>query len=375
MAAKISVKAVEALPPKTVLWDVAVRGFNARRQFSEAVTHSVVYRTADGQQRWHKIGRHGIFTPEQARQEARRVLLAAALGQDPSGERQGLRASVTVAQLCDDYVADMKAGRMIGKKASTIRVDVNRISKHIKPFLGRYKVPSVNSDHIEEFVRQLSPSSARRTTGLVSAIFSYAIKRKLRETNPVRGVETPPENKRLRRLSNAEYQQFWNGLRKDGLDPIVADLFLFLAVTGFRAGEAIGLKWSELDLERRIATLEDTKTGRSVRPLSSAAIEIIKRQTTGSVRVFDYHGTVLTNTAHHWGKLGMADDVMRHTLRHSFASLAGDMGLTDSTIAGLLGHSRSSITSRYIHLDKALIAAADLVANETLRLMQRTEGE
>jgi hypothetical protein len=46
------------------------------------------------------------------------------------------------------------------------------------------------------------------------------------------------------------------------------------------------------------------------------------------------------------------------------------MGLADSTIAGLLGHARQSITSRYIHLDKALVAAANEVAGETLRLMQ-----
>jgi hypothetical protein len=40
------------------------------------------------------------------------------------------------------------------------------------------------------------------------------------------------------------------------------------------------------------------------------------------------------------------------------------------TYAGLLGHARSSITSRYIHPDKALLAAADLVAGETMRLMR-----
>jgi integrase len=68
----------------------------------------------------------------------------------------------------------------------------------------------------------------------------------------------------------------------------------------------------------------------------------------------------------------MSRDVTPHTLRHSFASLEADLGLPDNTIAGLLGHARSSITSRYIHLDKALIAAADQVAGETMRLMQAT---
>jgi site-specific recombinase XerD len=59
-----------------------------------------------------------------------------------------------------------------------------------------------------------------------------------------------------------------------------------------------------------------------------------------------------------------------HVLRHSFASLAADLGLADSTIAGMIGHMQQSVTSRYLHLDKALISAAEIVANETLRLMK-----
>ena len=80
MAMKIGTKTVLKMQPKTVIWDDKVRGFNARRQFSEAVTFSVFYRTKDGRQRFLKIGRFGVFTPEQARNEARRVLMNVALG-------------------------------------------------------------------------------------------------------------------------------------------------------------------------------------------------------------------------------------------------------------------------------------------------------
>jgi len=66
----------------------------------------------------------------------------------------------------------------------------------------------------------------------------------------------------------------------------------------------------------------------------------------------------------------MSDDVVPHVLRHSFASLAADLGFSDSTIAGMIGHKQQSITSRYLHLDKALIVAADAVAAETIRLMR-----
>jgi integrase len=82
--------------------------------------------------------------------------------------------------------------------------------------------------------------------------------------------------------------------------------------------------------------------------------------------VFAYkHGKPVPSLTPHWNPLGMSTDVTPHVLRHSFASLAADLGLADSTIASLLGHKQATITSRYIHLDKTLIAAADLVAGES----------
>jgi integrase len=122
-----------------------------------------------------------------------------------------------------------------------------------------------------------------------------------------------------------------------------------------------------LDLPRQIVTLEDTKTGVSVRPLSGAAIEIINRQPKDDIYVFGK----ITTLHYHWPKLGMPKDITQHTLRHSFASLGADLGLSDNSIATLLGHARQSITSRYLHIgDKAAIENANLVANETLKLMK-----
>jgi integrase len=372
MRAKIGHRAIAALQSNSILWDDKVRGFNARRQFSDVITYSVFYRTRDGIQRWHKIGRHTIFTPDLARKEAIRILRDVALGNDPSGERQAVRNSMTVAQLCDLYQTDMQSDKINGKKATTISSDVNRIKNHIKPKLGNFKVATITPEQIEHFMHELSIGSARRIMALTGTIFNFAVKRKLRGDNPVSGVEKPSEVNKTRRLSNSEYQQLWAAINGGtALSPVVADIFLFLAVTGFRSGEARLLKWEELDLERCCADLSDTKTGKSVRPLSSAAINIVQRQERKSEYVFAFlKGQPISNVNQHWGKLRLDKTITPHTLRHSFASLAGDLGLADSTIAGLLGHARSSITSRYIHLDKALIVAANEVAGETMRLMQ-----
>jgi integrase len=370
MATKIGLRDVAALPPNSILWDQEVRGFNVRRQFSETITFSVVYRTRDHVQRWQKIGRYPVLTPHLARQEAIKILRAVALGEDPAEERQALRNAMTIAQLCDSYLSDLENGKINGKKLSTIRSDKSRIKHHIALKIGKLKIVLVTSEHVEEFMNSLTPGSAKRTVGLLGSIFSYAIKKRIIKINPCAGVDKPKENKRTRRLSNNEYAQLASTL--PNINKTAASVITLLLITGWRSGEAKNLRWSELDLERQVATLGDTKTGISVRPLSAAAVDFIRQQPVSGAFVFEYQNKKpIPSMTPHWYRLKMTSDITPHTLRHSFASLAADLGLADHTIAGLLGHSRQSITSRYMHLaDKALIEAADLVAGETMRLMR-----
>jgi integrase len=64
-----------------------------------------------------------------------------------------------------------------------------------------------------------------------------------------------------------------------------------------------------------------------------------------------------------------------HALRHSFASLAGDLGYSEPTIAALIGHKGRTITSRYMHAaDAVLLAAADAVADRTAELMGEAQS-
>jgi len=66
------------------------------------------------------------------------------------------------------------------------------------------------------------------------------------------------------------------------------------------------------------------------------------------------------------------EGITPHVLRHSFASIANDLGFTEATVAALLGHSRGTVTSRYIHaVDTALIMAADTTAGYIDGLLER----
>ena len=159
---KIGLREVRALKPRQTIWDAAVAGFGARRQQSPAVSYVLIYRTQEGRQRWHTIGRHGApWTPETAREEAKRLLGKVVDGIDPSAVKQAKRKAATVAELCNLYLADAEAGRLLTrlkrpKKASTLTIDRGRIARHIKPLLGQLKVAAVTREDVDTFMHDVA---------------------------------------------------------------------------------------------------------------------------------------------------------------------------------------------------------------------------
>jgi integrase len=407
---QIGLREVRALEAYQDIWDSAVPGFGARRQKGEAVSYVLMYRTREGRQRRFTIGRHGApWTPDTARGEARRLLGEIVKGGDPAADKREARDAMTIAELCDAYLADAEAGRLLtrrgqAKKASTLAIDRGRIERHFKPLLGSRAVAAVTRADIERFMYAVAEGksaarvkttrrglarvrggrgTATRAVGLLGAIFTYAARRGLRPDNPVHGVIRFAEGRRERRLSDDEYAALGAALRRgeaEGIWPAAIAAARFLALTGWRSGEALGLRWAEVDFARRTATLSDSKTGRSIRPLSHAACEVLSRvpRTNGEL-VFPATrgGGRMSGFPKLWAriaKLGeLSADATPHVLRHSFASLAGDLGYSEPTIAALIGHKGHSITSRYMHAaDAVLLAAADSVANRTAELMGET---
>ena len=407
---RIGLSEIRSLKPHGIIWDTAVPGFGVRRQRSAAVAYFLKYRTRDGgRQRWHTIGRHGApWTPDSARQEARRVLGEVVQGVDPAAEKRGARNAENVSELCDLYLADAEAGRVLTrdrtpKKASTLAIDKGRVERHIKPLLGNLAVASVARNDVDRFMHDVAEgrtavraktarkrglarvtggrTAATRAVGLLGAIFSYAVRRGMRADNPAHGIQRFADRSRDRRLNEDEYAALGLALReaeaRDMWPPAVAAV-RFLVLTGWRSGEVARLSRPEIDLARRTATLGDSKTGRSIRPLSHAARDALRKILQGSgEKVFPASRggpDTLLHLKKYWPRIaklgGLADDLSLHVLRHSFISIAADLGHSEPTIAALVGHKGRSITSRYSHAaDAVLLAAADAVANHTAELM------
>ncbi len=405
----LTLKSVALLSPNSTIWDggkSAVPGFGARRRTGVAVSYFLKYRTTDGRQRFHTIGRHGApWTPDTARTEARRLLGEVAKGADPALQKQDARKAETIADLCDAYLEAAAAGRVLtrrkgAKKASTLATDKGRIERHIKPLLGRLKVAAVTRQDIERFRDAVSEGETKariktgkhglarvtggrgtstRTIGLLGAVFSFAVRRGLRGENPVHGIERHADGQRDRRLNEAEYAALGETLRAMPATawPIAVAAAKFLALTGWRRGEMLAFKWTEVDLASRTARLADTKTGSSLRPLAHAACELLRSLPRLGALVFPASsGTDKPMRGFHkvWlriaAKAGLPADVTPHVLRHSLASIAADLGYSELTIGALLGHRKASVTSQYAHhADSVLLAAADAVADRTATLM------
>ena len=126
-----------------------------------------------------------------------------------------------------------------------------------------------------------------------------------------------------------------------------AEILRLIALTGCRRGEIISLRWSEVDIEGSCLRLKDSKEGASVRPVGLPVInyfEAVRLQRHGTY-VFPGHGedNAVGNFPKSWKKLFEDTplwDVTPHVLRHSFASIANDLGFTEITIAALIGHAK-----------------------------------
>lgn len=204
---------------------------------------------------------------------------------------------------------------------------------------------------------------------------TYAVGEGVIAVNPVRGVKRPADKKKTRRLSPDEYRALGRVLaeaeyNRESWQSV--DSIRLLCLTGCRMREIANLRWSEVDLDGACLRLDETKEGFSIRPLGKAAVVLLRQLAERRVGPYAVPATrgeggfggIPDAIERYAARAGLAG-VTAHTLRHSFASTAGDLGYSDSTIGAMLGHAGHGVTSRYIHhLDAVLLAAADRVTEK-----------
>ena len=253
--------------------------------------------------------------------------------------------------------------------------------------LGEYLLADVTSSLIAQYRDKLaktpsqrgetrSPATVNRYLAVLSHLFTMAIKEwGWIEENPLRKVTKPKESRgRVRFLSDKERERLLSECKRSDSQYLYTAVVLALS-TGGRRMEILDLNWSDVDLNRAIITLHETKNGeRRVLPLAGHALELMKELS----RVRHYKCNLvfpgkdlkkpvdLRTPFENALKRAEITDFRWHDLRHSCASYLAMNGASLAEIAEILGHKTLQMVKRYAHLSEAHTSKVVARMNEAI---------
>ncbi len=251
-----------------------------------------------------------------------------------------------------------------------------------KDQLGAYALADVTPALIAEYRdhraaqatprgERTSPATVVRYLAALSHAFTVAVKEwGWLPDNPLRKVTKPREPRgRVRFLDDDERERLLEACKASASPDLHAAVILALS-TGARQQEVLGLRWGQIDLARKVATLHETKNGeRRILPLAGPALELLKarakvrrldtdllfpgrkRQADGSIKPVDLRTPFETAL-----KVAGVEDFHWHDLRHTAASYLAMNGASLAEIAEILGHKTLQMVRRYAHLSDAHVA-------------------
>ncbi|ACZ22773.1 site-specific recombinase XerD [Sanguibacter keddieii DSM 10542] len=293
-----------------------------------------------------------------------------------------------VREVIDEYLAT-RPGIVSSKTLLTEHLLLGKVT----PALGRLPVSAVTREDVQTDLGVqalgLATSSVKRYRGILSALFTYSVARRLRETNPVSGTKLPSGAEGHERTEMAPYtleelREVAAACMEQSPD---GDITLFLGLTGLRWGEMAALRVKDvLEVPRRaIRVSRSAPTGHAIRettkggrdrfvPLVEDVWQIVARRMVG--RAPD--DLLFVNPSGRiWGgwnwKCGVswaqhARGRRVHDLRHTAATLWLSSGVPPKTVQAWLGHSTATMTlDLYAHYLPASEADAGLrLMNERL---------
>lgn len=294
------------------------------------------------------------------------------------------KENVTFGQYFSDTYASISKR---SKKIESYRREEQHFNAWIKNVIGDLPLKDIAPFHIEKIKKnmitaKMAPRSIQYAFATIRQIWNMAKRDGLVTTDsPTKQVKIPKfDNKRLRFLNRNEAEELLNNLRERSIQ--VHDMALLSLHCGLRAGEIFNLSWDDVDINRGTLTLRDTKSGKTRMAFMTEQVKSIFKKLEQEKRekekdqqeehenenpenekiVFpDRNRKKIKEISHAFDRTvdalglnnGIADprqQVVFHTLRHTFASWLVENGTDLYTVKELMGHSTLAMTERYSHL-------------------------
>ena len=193
-------------------------------------------------------------------------------------------------------------------RPSTFKTSQGFLENHIKPQIGGIPLADLTSLDLQRFYKHLldggrvdrieakkkpkglAPKTVRNIHQMIGSAYNLAIEQHLVTKNPTQGCALPKvEHKEMKTLTVDQLSAFFQEARDSG----VYELYYLDLATGLRRGELLGLKWTDIDLDRGVLKIQraisrqngkvveaplKTKNAYRTLPLSADAINVLMQQ-------------------------------------------------------------------------------------------------
>jgi integrase len=285
----ISKRSVDALQPATkdqYLWDEEVSGFGLKVTPKGARVYLLQYRMGGrgSPTRRFTIGKHGVWTPDEAKKEARKLRQLVDTGTDPQqaqvdrlraqAERKRQEEVLGFGSYADRFLKEYGIAEW---RPGTYK-NVEAIFRgHVKPKLGPLSLLSIERSDITAMLDSIprEKQALRRSAyAYTRKLFGWAVSRGDLDKSPMDGMKPPAAvADRERVLKDGELRLVW--LASEQVNGLFGHLVRLLALTGQRRDEVAGMSWQELDRGAHLWTIPGARTKNGLEqlvPLSGAAM-------------------------------------------------------------------------------------------------------
>ena len=271
----------------------------------------------------------------------------------------------------DVYVKNNNKHSEIISKESILRV-------HLVPYFGKFSLEQIDNQLVEKYKQEkmktkLKSKSINNHLTVLKKCLETACEWKLLKNTPrIKLLKTPPQ--KFDYLTIHECEMILNNSIDDLKDMIILGLN-----TGLRFGEIIALSWEDVDLNKRMLSINksiskgllgSTKSNKNrYIPMSPPAYEMLRSREKKNGFVFtNIKGDALEQVKyckllHRACERANMRKIGWHTLRHTFASHLAQKNISIKAVQELLGHSDIKTTMRYAHLGISELRSAVEILN------------
>lgn len=320
------------------------------------------------------IGKHGVYTTEQARLQARELLLMMTKGVNPNDVNKEEKArGVTLEQTLEDFLIARKS-----LKPTTI-YDYKRTLNCYLPDWKKRPLLEITKDMVAKrhtLIGQRSKAQANLVMRYLRALFNFAAGQyedskgeSVIPNNPVKRLSQTRAWYRIERRQTvikahalASWYAAVMNLKNDAQAnnrETIRDYLLLVIFTGLRKEEAARLNWSDVDLRAKTLTITDTKNRQDhTLPLSDFLFDLLQRRKAEAVNEYVFPGAKgvgrIVEQRKQMDRVTLESGVKFtiHDLRRTFITIAESLDISAYALKRLLNHKMSNdVTAGYIIID------------------------